>query len=259
MISTAEAPSEICDDVPAVCRPSGSTDLRPARPSSVVSRRPWSVSTSRVSPVGLPSSPSTGASIGAISRLNRPSSTATRAFCCDARPKASRSLAGDPAVAGDPVGASNWLGRSMSQSSGRGSPRPAGTLPPSGMRDIASTPQAMPTSMVPAAIMSCDEVGCTAGPSRTARRSSVPPVCWGSPACSQARRTMPLDCSPAWVTHAADDLLDELGVDAGAREHLRLRRSRAGTAGARRRASPCRLPSGVRTASTITGLPMVRN
>ncbi len=34
---------------------------------------------------------------------------------------------------------------------------------------------------------------------------------------------MPLDCSPAWVTTAADDLLDQLGVHAGPLEHLALR------------------------------------
>ena len=52
--------------------------------------------------------------------------------------------------------------------------------------------------------------------------TTVPAVCWGSPACSQARRTMPLDCSPAWVTTAADDLLDQLRVDPGAAQHLGL-------------------------------------
>ncbi len=45
MISTAAAPSEIWEDVPAVCRPSWRTGLRPASPSAVVSRRPWSAST----------------------------------------------------------------------------------------------------------------------------------------------------------------------------------------------------------------------
>jgi acetyl-CoA C-acetyltransferase len=37
---TAAAPSEICDEVPAVWMPSGSTGLSAARPASVVSRRP---------------------------------------------------------------------------------------------------------------------------------------------------------------------------------------------------------------------------
>ena len=41
--STAAAPSEICDELPAVWMPSGSTALSPARPSLVVSRRPWSL------------------------------------------------------------------------------------------------------------------------------------------------------------------------------------------------------------------------
>ena len=53
---TAAAPSEICDEVPAVWMPSGSTGLRAASPSSVVSRRPWSRSTTWTSPVA-PSGP----------------------------------------------------------------------------------------------------------------------------------------------------------------------------------------------------------
>ena len=204
-----------------MCRPSGSTDLSPASPSSVVSRRPWSVSTSRVSPVGLPSSSSTGASIGAISRLNRPSSTATRAFCWEARPKASRSSRVMPRLRAIRSAASNWLGMSIVQSSGRGSPSPGGTLPPSGMRDIASTPQAIPTSMVPAAIMSCTR--CAAcWPEPHWASIVVPPVCWGSPACSQARRTMSLDCSPAWVTQPPTTCSTSSGSSPAALEHLGL-------------------------------------
>ena len=98
--------------------------------------------------------------------------------------------------------ASNWLGMSIDQSAGRGSPVPAGTLAPSGIRVIASTPAAIPISMVPAVIMSltrwaacCPEPHCAS--------TIVPAVCWARPACSQARRTMPLDCSPAWVTQPA--------------------------------------------------------
>ena len=49
---------------PTTLSPSGTTALRPARPSRVVSRRPSSRSTRWVSPVGLPSSPRSGASIG---------------------------------------------------------------------------------------------------------------------------------------------------------------------------------------------------
>ena len=79
----------------------------------------------------------------------------------------------------------------------------------------------MPTEMVPALIMSLTRWA-ACWPEPHCASMVVAPVGWGSPACSQARRTMSLDCSPAWVTHAADDLLDQLGVDAGALEHLAL-------------------------------------
>ena len=152
---------------------------------------------------------------------------------------------------------SNWLGMSIVHDSGRGSPAPGGTLAPSGIRLIDSTPQAMPTLMVPALIMSLTRWA-ACWPEPHCASIVVAPVGWGSPACSQARRTMSLDCSPAWVTHAADDLLDQLGVDAGALEHLaldeaeQLARVHAGEAAVA-------LAEGVRTASMITGFPMGQN
>src|SRR5664280_2663508 len=88
--STAAAPSEFCELLPAVCIPSGSTGLRAARPSRVVSRGPWSLVTSVFSPVG-PSGPTTGASSGTISRSNLPSATATAALRCDSKPNQSTS------------------------------------------------------------------------------------------------------------------------------------------------------------------------
>ena len=48
--------------------------------------------------------------------------------------------------------ATYWFGRSMSQPAGRGVPAWVPTFAPSGTRLIASTPQAMPASMAPAAI-----------------------------------------------------------------------------------------------------------
>ena len=72
--STAAAPSEICDELPAVILPSGlNAGLRPASVSSVVSgRMPWSLT--YVSPL-------TGT--GTISRSNFPSSVARWASWCD--------------------------------------------------------------------------------------------------------------------------------------------------------------------------------
>ena len=88
--NTAAAPSEICELLPAVCMPSGSTGFSPAKPSRVVSRGPWSLVISVFSPVG-PSAPSTGASSGAISRSNLPSATATAALRWDSKPNQSTS------------------------------------------------------------------------------------------------------------------------------------------------------------------------
>ena len=46
----------------------------------------------------------------------------------------------------------NWSGESYGKLSMRGLPGPLSTFAPSGTRLMASTPQAMPTSMAPAAI-----------------------------------------------------------------------------------------------------------
>ena len=91
MRRTAAAPSEICDDEPAVCTPSGrATGLSSASSSSdgvaqalVPARRcAWCR-------VGLPSSSRSGASIGGIWVPKRSSAQALNAFVCDRRPKAS--------------------------------------------------------------------------------------------------------------------------------------------------------------------------
>ncbi len=90
MSSTAAAPSEICDDEPAVWTPSSrATGFRLARASSVVSRRPSSRATWWVVPVGLPSSSRSGASSSTSWVPKRPSSHALAARCWLAKPKAS--------------------------------------------------------------------------------------------------------------------------------------------------------------------------
>ena len=63
--------------------PPSCTGFSCASASRVVGRMPWSCSTSLVWPVGLPSSPGTGASIGRISLLKRPASRAAAARCCE--------------------------------------------------------------------------------------------------------------------------------------------------------------------------------
>ena len=90
MINTAEAPSLICEELPAVCTPfSRATGFRVASFSNVVSRRPSSLLTVCVVPVGLPSSPRSGASTVMYWPAKRSSAQAWMARCWLARPKAS--------------------------------------------------------------------------------------------------------------------------------------------------------------------------
>ena len=81
MISTAAAPSEICDEVPAVTVPvSEKAGRRPASFSNDVSRRmPSSTSINPVTSVAPGTSGWTRASSGTISLANRPSSVARAA------------------------------------------------------------------------------------------------------------------------------------------------------------------------------------
>ena len=83
--STAAAPSEICDELPAVITPSSlKAGLSSARPSTVVpGRMPWSV---------LTKPPFTAT--GTISRSNRPSAAARSARCCERAPISSSSSRG---------------------------------------------------------------------------------------------------------------------------------------------------------------------
>ncbi len=220
----------------------------------MVSRRPWSASTSRVSPVGCPSASSTGASTGAISRLKRPSSTATRAFCWEASPKASRSSRDRPRSRAMRSAPRNWFGMSMSHDSARGLPVPSGMLAPSGTRDIISTPQAMPVSITPAWIRPATRcVDCWADEHWASM--VVPAVCWGRPARSHARRTRALDCSPACVTQPPMTCSTSAGSTPARSRTARYVAARVSWACSPAR-WPRRLPMGVRTAATMTGVPM---
>ena len=102
---TAAAPSEICDDVPAVWTPSSAGRPASARPAprGEVSRRPSSRSTVWVEPVGLPSSSRSGASIGTTWARSGPRPRPGRpaaATACRRR----RVLAGDAPLLGDALG-----------------------------------------------------------------------------------------------------------------------------------------------------------
>ncbi len=97
-ISIAAAPSEVCDELPAVMSGAiaGShfaADCRPARISTVVSGRIPS-SASMISPVSAPCSSLTAT--GRISVLNAPETVASWARRCDSAANAVHVLAADP-------------------------------------------------------------------------------------------------------------------------------------------------------------------
>ena len=86
---------------------------------------------------------------------------------------------------------------------------------------MASTPQAMPTSMASAAIrLAMKWLACWAEPHW--QSTVVAADSYGSPALSQALRVTFEACSPAWVTQPPDDLLDRGGIDAGPLDQLDL-------------------------------------
>ena len=106
MSSTAAAPSEICDDEPAVCTPSSrATGLRPASASSVVSRRPSSRPTWWVVPVGLPSSSRSGASISTSWRRSGPRPRPAWRLLLAREAEGVGVVAGDAPLVGDALGA----------------------------------------------------------------------------------------------------------------------------------------------------------
>ena len=107
MISTAAAPSEICDDVPAVTVPvSEKAGFSPASFSSEVSRRtPSSASSSPLTSAAPGTSGCTRASSGTISLAKRPSSVARAARWCERSANSSISSRRDLPAPGDLLGA----------------------------------------------------------------------------------------------------------------------------------------------------------
>ena len=219
-MSTADAPSLICDEVPAVCRPSGSTVLSPARPSRVVSRRPWSASTTP----GLAGRRTVLAENRCVDRRDLALEPAL--VDRDARLLLRRQAegvevgAGDAAVAGDPVGAprTGWACRSTSRPVAGRRCRP-GTLAPSGIRrhrlDTGRDPDLdragrdhvvdQVGGLLPRAALRVDH-----GPAGVLRQPGVQP---GPP-------HHPVGLLAGLGDAAGDDLVDQIGVDPGAGEHL---------------------------------------
>jgi hypothetical protein len=80
------------------------------------------------------------------------------------------------------------------------------------------------------------------------------PVCHGRPPCSQAVRVTLLDCSPAWVTQPPMTCSTKLG-SMPQRSTIASWAAPSNSAACRPASQPPRLPIGVRTASTMTGVP----
>ena len=148
-----------------------------------------------------------------------------------------------------------WFGRSMDQEAGLGVPfSPPRTAAPSGVRLIASTPHATPTSIASAAMSPA--ITCAACCAEPHWASSVrQPAVSGSPACSQAVRVMLPVCSPAWVTQPPATCSTADGSMPARSSRAVCAQPRI-SAGCMPDSMPLRLPIAVRAASTITAVPI---
>ena len=194
---------EICDELPAVWMPPSTHGLELRERLRACSRGcPGPRRRRCVLPVGLPSSPSTGASIGRISRLKRPSSRARLALLLRARARsASHVLARDAAVLRDALGRAR-TGRASSPTASRRSGRSRGRASRWRRGRRGSSPRRRTRCRRRSAGLDerARSGGWPAGPSRTACRPWCRRRCSSCRAMSQALRAMLFDCSPACVT-----------------------------------------------------------
>ena len=208
MIRTAAAPSVTCDDVPAVWVPPSSTGASPASASSEVSRMPWSfVDALHLERLAVEPARVAGR---------------RRAFCWDHSPNASTSARLKPRSATIRSAALELVGQVDVPVVG---PRVAQPLRHVGAErnprhrlhaagDARRGSSRPPPSRAPG--------GRPAARRSTGRRSRSRRCRCGSPACIQARRTMLLDCSPAWVTQPPTTWSISGGLDARASQQLGL-------------------------------------
>ena len=222
--STAAAPSEICDEEPAVWTPSGrATGLSVASFSSVVSRRPSSRATVWVVPVGLPSSSTSGASTGTIWLPKRSSAHAGGGVLLGPEAELVGVAPGDAPLLGDALGALELRGHLVLREVGAGDrDAEAEVLAAAGAdRDPAHRPRRRrrrPTSTTPL-------------PTRAVARLVA---CWDEPhwvstvvlataegqAGGEPGGAADVEGLLADLAHAAgDDLADVGGVDPGALDH----------------------------------------
>ncbi len=240
----AEDASQICEATAAVIRPPGASGSSPAIFSSEVSRGHWSV----------PKSPT-----AAISRSKRPSTAAARARSCEARANSSISSRLMSHFSAIISAERNWLTswspyrRCQPGDSANGVVKPycwpTSIAAEIGIALMFCTPPATTRSWVPD-ITPC-AAKCTACWEDPHWRSMVTPGTWsGRPATSQAVRAT----SPAWEPMVSQQPMITSSTAAGS---MPVRRTSAASTWAPRSAectsasAPPRLPTGVRTASTM--------
>ena len=213
--STAAAPSEICEALPAVILPSGLNAGFSCESASrfVSGRMPWSVT--YVSPSTV---------IGTISRSKRPSSVAWWASRCERTASSSSSERGIShwsAIISAPRPWPTMLCLAISSGGERDAelllrlharPRTAGG--PCARRPSRSSRRARPRRSAPAAKLTA----CWAEPHW--RSTVVPGVSIGRPSCSHALRATFRPCSPNCETQPAITSSTSRGVDARALDHL---------------------------------------
>src|SRR6266550_4318210 len=239
--STAAAPSQICDEFPAVTFPSGrNAGFSAASASAEVSRRGVS-STPKTTPVcGLVRSMAT------ISPSKRPSSPAAMARRCDSREKASSSSREKPHSSAITSAESPWgtISQRSSSLSERSPP-----FDPIGTRDIVSTPAETTRSSCPAEIaVAALKFVCMDEPHW--RSTVVPHTDSGQPATSGIIRPRFQPCSPICVTQPSWTS----SISAGSRSCRATRPFKTCAASSSPRidaSAPFFLPIGERTASMI--------
>ena len=220
--STAAAPSEICELLPAVWMPSGMTGLSLAEallgglPQALVPADDLLLAGRVALAVD------DGTSMGATSRSKRPSAQAWAALRWDSAPSQSTSSRVMPRFWAMRSAAPNWSGMSQGKLSGLEEPGPLKTLAPRPTRLMASTPQEMPMSMASTTIrLLMKWLACWAEPHW--QSTVVAADSYGQPGAQPGVAGDVGGLLAGLGDAAPDDLLDRSGVDARLLDQLDLR------------------------------------
>ena len=240
--STAAAPSQICDELPAVTFPSGrNAGLSDASASAEVSRRGVSSTATSAPTCGFVTS------TGTISFSKRPSSIAAIARLCDSSEYASSCSREKPHSSAStsaeiPCGT---ISQRSSSSSERSPP-----FEPIGTRDIISTPAETTTSSCPDQTAAAAlKLHCIEEPHW--RSTVVPHTVSGQPATIGAIRPMFQPCSPICVTQPSCTSSTSAG-SSSCRATSAFSTCPPSSSPRIVESAPFRLPIGERTASTIS-------